>query len=562
MEKATKQLKYFMYCRKSSEDNKERQMQSIESQEKELLALAKDLNLEIIKTFREEKSAHKRGRPIFGEMMSKIEVGEANAILVWHGNRLSRNAFDGGWIITAIDEGVIKEVKTVAKTYYNESDDKFFLQLEFGIAKKDSDDKSRVVKRGLVMKCEKGWMPGVAPMGYLNTPELAGGSRYIKKDDERFEMLKKVWHMFASGQYRITQIQDMLNKEWGFKTRQFKRQGGNQMHSSKLYKMFNDPFYYGWFEYPRGSGILHKGAHEPMISKDIFDRVQILLGNKVKAQPKKYMFAYTGMAICGDCGCQITASEKWKRQKNGNVHHYIYYHCTRRKREAQCRQPGIRVEQLEKQVSKILEDIAIPTDFHQWAMKWLSRVNENETRDQNTIWDKQQREYTKCRNALSELIGMRAAKEIDTDEFIHQKEVLTERKVGLEKAMGQTGKRSDDWLKKAEDVLVFAEMAQAKFTTGTLETKRMILGALGRNLVLRERKLTLSLDDILFPVQTMATELNKQPERLEPPKNGVNKRKTDDFSSAFPTLLRGRDSNPELRVMSPARCRFSTPRYH
>jgi len=75
-------IKYFMYCRKSSEDNKERQMQSIESQEKELKIIAEKNGLEIVKIFREEKSAHSRGRPIFGDMMRRIENGEANAILI------------------------------------------------------------------------------------------------------------------------------------------------------------------------------------------------------------------------------------------------------------------------------------------------------------------------------------------------------------------------------------------------------------------------------------------------------------------------------------------------
>lgn len=519
-------------------------MQSVESQEKELTGLAKENGFEIIDIFREEKSAHVRGRPKFGEMMSRIEAGEANAILTWHGNRLSRNAFDGGWVITDMDEGYIQEVRTPQSIYRPISNDKFFLGLEFGIAKKDSDDKSHVVKRGLKMKCEKGWMPGVAPMGYLNTPELAGGSRYIKRDEERFEMLKKAWHMFASGQHSVVQIQDTLNKEWGFTTRKFKRQGGKPMSLSKLYKMFNDTFYYGWFEYPRGSEILHNGAHDPMISKDIFDRVQILLGNKIKAQPKKNVFAYTGMAICGDCGCQITASEKWKKQKNGNVHHYIYYHCTKRKREAGCRQPGVRVELLEKQVSKILNSLVIPEDFHQWAMKWLSRVNQNESRDQNLIWEKLQRDYTKCRNSLSGLIEMRTAGEITAEEFAQQKEVLTKRKVELEKTINQTGKRTDDWLKKAEDVLVFAEKAQEKFKTGTLEAKRQIVSVLGRNLVLRDKNLALSLDDILFPVQTIATALGKEPKALEPLKNETVKGKADAFTSASPTLLRGWDSNP------------------
>ena len=125
MNKQDNIIKYFEYCRKSSEDNKERQMQSIESQERELNLIIKEQNLYVERIFKEEKSAHTRGRPEFGKMMNALERGEANAILVWHGNRLARNAFDGGWIITAMDEGKIREVKTPHRTYYNTPDDKF-----------------------------------------------------------------------------------------------------------------------------------------------------------------------------------------------------------------------------------------------------------------------------------------------------------------------------------------------------------------------------------------------------------------------------------------------------
>ena len=255
-------IKYLMYCRKSSEDNKERQMQSVESQERELNKVVEDFKLNVVRIFREEKSAHTRGRAIFGEMMNMIENGEANGILTYHGNRLARNAFDGGWIITAMDENKLTEIKTPHRTYRNTPDDKFFLQLEFGISKKDSDDKSIVVKRGLKAKCNKGWMPGVAPLGYLNTPTLVGGSRYIRKDEEtvdgkefsRFDLVKRAWELMASGKYSVSQICNLMNNEWGFKTRMFKRQGGNKITLSRLYKMFKDPFYYGYFEYPRESG--------------------------------------------------------------------------------------------------------------------------------------------------------------------------------------------------------------------------------------------------------------------------------------------------------------------
>jgi len=75
--------------------------------------------------------------------MDNIEAGKANGLLVWHANRLARNASDGGRIITAMDEGWLLEVRTTSgRTYYNTPEDKFFLQLEFGMAKKSPSFKA------------------------------------------------------------------------------------------------------------------------------------------------------------------------------------------------------------------------------------------------------------------------------------------------------------------------------------------------------------------------------------------------------------------------------------
>ena len=560
MNKQDNIIKYFEYCRKSSEDNKERQMQSIESQEKELELIIKEQNLYVERIFKEEKSAHTRGRPEFGKMMNALERGEANAILVWHGNRLARNAFDGGWIITAMDEGVIKEIKTQHRTYYNTPDDKFFLQLEFGISKKDSDDKSIVVKRGLKNKCEKGWMPGVAPLGYLNTPNLVGGSRYIIKDTERFELIKKAWAMMASGKHSVIEIQRTMNEEWGFKTRQFKRQGGKFITLSLLYKIFNDSFYYGKFEFPRNSGEFYQGQHEPVINKETFDEVQRLLNRKVKSKPHTKNFAYTGTIMCGECGGQITASEKWKHQKNGNSHHYIFYHCTKRK-SVKCSQPYLQEHLLEEQINNLLNEISITPEFFETAMQWLKEQNTKESQGRNIVLESQQRAYTICLKKIDGLIDMRAGGEVTEEEFKAKKAELLKERERLENLLNGTGKKAEHWLKLAEDVFTFARDVKLRFEIGDWQTKKQILQMLGSKFILKDNKLYITLDELLFPVQTIAKEVKSNSDWLEPPKNVDNKRKTSILSLASPTLLRGLDLNQRPQGYEP--CELpdcSTPR--
>src|SRR3989339_1659401 len=102
--------KYFLYARKSTEDD-DHQIMSIEAQLFELREYARRENLEILQEFQESKSAKKPGRELFGEMMTRIEQGEANGIIAWHPDRLARNSVEGGKIIYLLDCGNIVALK-------------------------------------------------------------------------------------------------------------------------------------------------------------------------------------------------------------------------------------------------------------------------------------------------------------------------------------------------------------------------------------------------------------------------------------------------------------------
>ena len=94
MKTENNKIKYFLYARKSSE-SEDRQVQSIDDQIKRLKELANNSKLKIVKIFEESKSAKKPdNRPIFEEMINRIENNEADGILCWQINRLSRNPID------------------------------------------------------------------------------------------------------------------------------------------------------------------------------------------------------------------------------------------------------------------------------------------------------------------------------------------------------------------------------------------------------------------------------------------------------------------------------------
>lgn len=524
-------LKYFLYARKSSEQE-DRQVLSIDSQKSELEALARREKLHIVELLEESYSAKAPGREIFNLMIKRIEKGEAEGILAWHPNRLSRNSVDTGYLVYLMDQNRLLEIRTPGQTFKNTPNDKFLLNLLCSQAKLENDNKGIDVKRGLKRKVEMGWHPGVAPIGYMNTPDKDKGFKTIRKDPKMFPIIRKMFDMILSGTYTTPRVHEIAVNQWGLK----------KLARSGFYRVLYNTFYYGWFEWPSGSGNWYKGKHEPMITREEYDRVQALLGRGSKPKPETHTFPYTGMIRCGECGCMVTAENKTKKNKNGNVHHYTYYHCTKRK--GPCSQKCVEVKELEKQIQSTLSRIKPPEEFHGWAMKWLRNENEREASDRNAILSNQQKNYEVCVRKLDALIDMRAAGEISEEEFTRKKSTINQEKAKLHELLNDTDSRVDSWLQTADNILTFARDANEAFTERGQHARKVILSALGSNLLLSERNIRIDTDSALLPMILVSSSSKQKSERLEPPKSGSTKEKSRAFNSANPIWLRGWDSNP------------------
>jgi site-specific DNA recombinase len=323
---------------------------SIDSQIKEMLQIADREGLEIVSMKRESHSAKETGcRPVFNEIVSEIYEGKYNSILTWAPDRISRNAGDLGKIVDLMDAGKLSEIRTFSQTFTNNPNEKFLLMILGSQAKLENDNRGINVKRGLRTRCEMGLWPGVAPVGYLNQKHIDKKCQVII-DPERAHVIRKMFEKMANDKWSGRKIYHWLRFELNFHTR-----GNKPLALSNIYRTLQNPFYYGTFEYPRGSGNWYEAKHEPIIDKALFEKVQEQLKrDNIVRQTRE--FAFTKLMTCGLCGSGISAEEKYKLLKDGTSAKYIYYGCGRSK-DRHCKNPYLREEDLVEQLIKLMDKI-------------------------------------------------------------------------------------------------------------------------------------------------------------------------------------------------------------
>jgi site-specific DNA recombinase len=266
MKKKLNGLRFALYVRKSTE-SEDRQMQSISDQVTKLEELAKQEGLNVIRTYKESKSAKApRQRQQFNQMLEDVRNGEIDGILCWALNRLSRNNVDSSEIQWELQEGTLSCIKTPEKDY-NPNDSGLVFTLESAMSTEFIRDLKKNINRGMQSKLDKGILPCLPPLGYANCSR----TKTIIPDGKYFPLIRKMWELMLTGTYTPPKLVAYVNKEWGFRTPIRTKTGGKPLSRSSIYKMFENEFYKGVITW---NGKKYKGIHKKLVTPAEFERVQ------------------------------------------------------------------------------------------------------------------------------------------------------------------------------------------------------------------------------------------------------------------------------------------------
>ncbi len=459
-------MKVFLYARKSTDDE-ERQMLSIDAQLNELRAYARKESLEIAREFVESMTAKKPGRPIFDDMLRRVERGEADALLAWHPDRLARNSVDGGRIIYLVDVGQLQALKFPTFWFENTPQGKFVLNMAFGQSKYYVDALSENVRRGIREKIRRGIYPHKPPLGYMNEPRL----RTIEVHHTKAPLVRRLFETYASGRHNFEDM-TALAAQWGLLSHKER-----PLARSLIPQILSDRFYIGLFEW---AGEEYEGAHERFIPQELFDRVRKVLADRgrgrYRTRKQRQPLAFLGLIRCEECGASITA----ERQKG---HHY--YRCT--KKLGLCGLKGyVREEALAAFMRDEIGRVAI---CDEWAEKMLAQIEvwrRDETGRATAEAQRFKDQLAELDRRVNRLLDVFLDGSITREDYASRKAEFLDGKARLKEKLAAIETKGSCWLEPLGNFVRDANQAENTAVSGDLTALRDFFQKTGSNLFLFE----------------------------------------------------------------------------
>lgn len=462
---------------------------SLEAQEKSSLDYERRHGLEVVRSWAVAETAKTSElRKTFKEFMQFMRENPSVTVMLFEKpDRMTRNFRD---LVTIYDliEKHGKELhffKTGLKIDRDsKSSDQIQLDIQVVLARNFITNLREEVMKGMRTKVQNGGYPGSAPVGYLNNKAEAE----IVIDPVQGPIVRKLFELYATGRYNVPELEKVAN-EMGLRY----RNNPKPLSRSTLYEVLRNPVYYGMV---RWNGEIFQGKHEPLITKDLFDRVQKILGNETC--PKTLRFAFRGLPTCGTCGGTITAERHLKNKRE-----YIYYRCTGWKNGgAVCADSYIREEELVQQLALPLMELKFDQQTLadlKVALKRSFDAEKDFARERSRVLSG---EEGRLKNRIDQAYNDKLDGLITADEYAEKVKLWRERLAKVREELRGLEGAHDLYLSDANRILDLGQRAYDIYMgqTDNFE-RRKLLDELVSKVVIRDR---MALSNLKEPFQTLA----------------------------------------------------------
>ena len=486
--------KAVIYLRVSTEEQAKHGF-SIETQLKTCQNFAEQNGYCVIHTYIDEgKSAKNLNREEVQKLIKYCDNPKngIKAIIVWRLDRLSRFNVDyHGTIRPLLTKNQIL-LLSATESNVNTIEGDYMRNLMMCNAEYELSLIRFRTKENMKTIAQNGTMPCKAPIGYKNVRNSANKGT-IEVDEATAPYIKRTFELYTTGMYSYKTLGDELKRE-GF----VHPKTGEKYPARKFEHILHNKFYIGKFDW---GGKEYEGSHTPIISKELFYKVQDMLKDVDKSKKHNVDFAYTSLIKCAECGCYLTAEFKRGRNKKG---HYIYYHCSNAKGKHK-KLKNYREEYFDNTFANILDTICLGHEEVEklkiLAKDYIKEFGEYEKNARNEI-TKQIDTLTKRikKSYIAQLEGNLPVGMTEDDINAMHKE-WQEEKDRLIVKLSNTNISTKFIYDRISQLLKFSEMLPKLFLKATTEEKKLIVTTLTKSIKFDGENVIVELKDTFKVLQ-------------------------------------------------------------
>ena len=355
-----------IYTRKSTEDGLEQEFNSLDAQRLAGENYVRSQAGEGWQTIPDQYddggfTGGNMDRPALKRLITDIEAGRIDCVVVYKVDRLSRSLLDFSRILELFEKHSVSFVSVTQLFNTANSMGRLMLNVLLSFAQFEREIISERTRDKIAAARRRGkWVGGMPLLGYDLTP----GSKLAVNETEAHQV-RTIFDLYLQERSLIRVIAELDQRGWNNKewtTRAGTARGGNPFTKATLHKLLTNITYLGKVRYKNE---VHDGEHAAVVDPEIWKQTQAILQKNGRTGGRdvrnKFGALLRGLLRCVPCNSAMTPSHS--KKKDGR--HYRYYVCCHAQKRgwANCPCPSIPAEEIEKFVVDQLQSIACQPDF-------------------------------------------------------------------------------------------------------------------------------------------------------------------------------------------------------
>ena len=432
--------------------------------------------LTIIKEYEEKETAAKLGRPVFAEMLKALKQGQARGVVMHKIDRSARNLKDWAELGELIDQGIEVHFANESLDLYSRGG-RLSADIQAVVAADYIRNLREEVKKGFYGRLKQGLSPLPAPLGYIDQ----GPGKPKAPDPVQGPLVRQAFELYATGEIGVIALVERM-RELGLRTKR-----GLVVSESTMLRLLRNSFYMGVLKI-KLRGEMYAGVHQPIISVELFNRVQDVLDGKRVKKAHQHFFLFRRLARCGLCGTTLIA----EKQKG---HHY--YRC----QVKECGQKTAREEALEDAFTATLRRFSFSEMENRFFRKQIKAAYENVTNLRETQYRTLNLQIEQIKTRLSNLTDAYIDGSLEKEIYLEKKNRLIIEEQAAKQKMNSLDEAGHKAIQKVEQFLELANNAYLTYKLATAREKQDLVKVVTSNFIVKGKMVLIKLH---YPFEVVA----------------------------------------------------------